>query len=70
MGTEVPTFLRFALVTQRRVGRQLIYAMVPAVMNGLVAYLPENCGGQEAGCGPACEPAAVSSATSRKTPAA
>jgi ArsR family transcriptional regulator len=31
------------LITQRRVGRQLIYAADFATMNGLVAYLTENC---------------------------
>jgi DNA-binding transcriptional ArsR family regulator len=47
------------LVTQRRVSRQIIYAMVPAAMNGLVAYLSENCCGRDAVCTPACEPAAT-----------
>ena len=31
------------LVTQRRAGRSLIYAVDFAVMDGLVAYLRENC---------------------------
>lgn len=60
--------LRAGLVTQRRVSRQVIYAMVPAAMNALVAYLTENCCGA-AGCAPACQPAA-SADRSRKTPAA
>lgn len=47
------------LVTQRRVSRQIIYAMVPAAMNGLVAYLSENCCGRDAVCTPACAPAAT-----------
>ena len=52
--------LQAGQVTQRRVSRQIIYAMVPAAMNGLVAYLTENCcGQQQADCGPACEPAAT-----------
>src|SRR5579863_8716790 len=43
------------LVTQRRVSRQLFYAADFAAMNGLVAYLTENCCGGAA-CGPVCEP--------------
>jgi hypothetical protein len=31
------------LVTQRRAGRSLIYAVDFAVMDGLMAYLQENC---------------------------
>jgi ArsR family transcriptional regulator, arsenate/arsenite/antimonite-responsive transcriptional repressor len=54
--------LQAGLVTQRRVSRQIIYAMVPAAMNDLVAYLTENCCGRDAGCGPACEPAAMPAA--------
>ncbi len=34
------------LVSQRRVGRQLIYATDFTAMNGLIAYLTENCCGQ------------------------
>ena len=49
---------RAGLVTQRRLGRQLIYAADYAAMNGLVAYLTENCCGGAA-CAPACEPAGV-----------
>ena len=45
------------LVTQRRVSRQLFYAANFATMNGLVAYLTENCCGGEAICNPLCEPA-------------
>lgn len=51
--------LNAGLVTQRRVSRQIIYAMVPEAMNGLVGYLTENCCGGQATCGPACEPAAA-----------
>ncbi len=61
--------LHAGLVTQRRASRQLIYAADFAAMNGLVAYLTENCcaagdcrapGTQAApACGPACEPVAV-----------
>jgi ArsR family transcriptional regulator len=52
---------RAGLVTQRRVGRQLLYAADFSAMNGLVSYLTENCcgGGSSAPlCTPACEPAA------------
>ncbi|HWX51104.1 MAG TPA: metalloregulator ArsR/SmtB family transcription factor [Roseomonas sp.] len=51
--------LHAGLVSQRRVSRQIIYAMVPEAMNGLVGYLTENCCGGLASCGPACEPAAA-----------
>jgi ArsR family transcriptional regulator, arsenate/arsenite/antimonite-responsive transcriptional repressor len=49
---------RAGLVTQRRVGRQLIYAADYAAMNGLIATLTENCCGQGAAlqCGVAAEP--------------
>jgi DNA-binding transcriptional ArsR family regulator len=46
------------LVMQRRLGRQLFYAADYAAMNGLVAYLTENCCGRDAvSCAPACKPA-------------
>lgn len=61
--------LHAGLVTQRRVSRQIIYAMVPEAMNGLVGYLTENCCGGQAICVPACEPADLA-ARSRKTSAA
>ncbi len=48
--------LHAGLVSQRRCGRQLIYAAAYEVMNGLVAYLTENC------CGRACIPVACSPA--------
>lgn len=54
--------LHAGLVTQRRVSRQIIYAMVPAAMNGLVAFLTENCCGGQATCLPACDPAATPTA--------
>jgi hypothetical protein len=47
---------RASLVTQRRVGRQLIYAADYSAMNGLIAYLTENCCGRGTGqqcCAPA-----------------
>jgi DNA-binding transcriptional ArsR family regulator len=53
---------RAGLVTQRRLGRQLLYAADFANMNGLVGFLTENCCGQGRA---ACLPAAPS-ARSRK----
>jgi ArsR family transcriptional regulator len=48
--------LHAGLVTQRRLGRQLIYAADFAAMNALVGYLTENCCGGQA-CAPVCIPA-------------
>lgn len=47
---------RAGLVTQRRVGRQLIYAADYAAMNGLIGFLTENCCGRDgaSACPPAC----------------
>ncbi len=47
------------LVTQRRASRQLIYAADFGTMNGLVAYLTENCCGLAPQTAPACEPGRV-----------
>src|SRR5277367_4055360 len=58
--------LHAGLVSQRRLGRQLIYAADYAAMNGLVAYLTENCCGGVASCAPACNPAPASTAKARK----
>ncbi len=58
--------LRAELVTQRRVSRQLIYATDFTAMNGLVAYLTENCCGQ-GGAGAVCDPAASGAATAACT---
>jgi ArsR family transcriptional regulator len=44
------------LITQRRASRHLIYAADFAAMNGLMAYLTENCCGG-ASCAPVCNPA-------------
>src|SRR5581483_3990002 len=44
--------LRAGLVTQRRLGRQLIYAPDIARMNALLGYLTQNCCGQEVVCAP------------------
>src|ERR1700694_3236753 len=49
--------LHAGLVTQRRLSRQLIYAAEYGAMNGLIAYLTENCCGQGISCAPACTPA-------------
>jgi DNA-binding transcriptional ArsR family regulator len=47
------------LITQRRLSRQLFYAADFGAMNGLIAYLTDNCCGRgaAANCGPACNPA-------------
>src|ERR1700677_121266 len=44
------------LITQRRLSRQLFYAMDVRAMNDVVAYLTENCCGGNA-CAPVCRPA-------------
>ena len=49
--------LHAGLVTQRRLGRQLIYAAEYGAMNELLAYLTENCCGRGMSCAPACNPA-------------
>jgi ArsR family transcriptional regulator, arsenate/arsenite/antimonite-responsive transcriptional repressor len=55
---------RAALLTQRRVGRQLFYAADFGVMTALVGYLTENC------CsGASCEPTCATDDTARRTPA-
>lgn len=45
------------LITQRRLGRQLIYAAEYGAMTELLAYLTENCCGRGESCAPACDPA-------------
>lgn len=45
------------LITQRRLGRQIIYSAEYGAMNELLAYLTENCCGRDAVCPPACNPA-------------
>jgi ArsR family transcriptional regulator, arsenate/arsenite/antimonite-responsive transcriptional repressor len=48
------------LVTARRTGRSIIYAANYAAMNGLLAYLTENCcQGDTAACAVACAPAVL-----------
>jgi ArsR family transcriptional regulator, arsenate/arsenite/antimonite-responsive transcriptional repressor len=44
------------LITQRRLGRQLIYSAEYGAMNELLAYLTENCCGQGTSCAPVCNP--------------
>jgi ArsR family transcriptional regulator, arsenate/arsenite/antimonite-responsive transcriptional repressor len=44
------------LITQRRLGRQLIYAAEYRAMNELLAYLTENCCGRDEVCAPLCNP--------------
>ena len=46
------------LIAQRRLGRQLIYSAEYGAMNGLLAYLTENCCGQGVSVAPVCDPAA------------
>ena len=53
------------LIKQRRMSRSLIYAADFSVMNGLVAYLTENCcGGQS--CAPVGQPAAIAASRPRR----
>ena len=64
---HIQQLLHAGLVTQRRLGRQLIYAADFAAMNGLIAYLTENCCGRGAACAPACKPSVPAAATRRQT---
>jgi len=54
---HLQNLLRAGLVSQRRVSRQLIYAMIPAAMNDLVFFLTESCCGGQAVCALARNPA-------------
>jgi DNA-binding transcriptional ArsR family regulator len=56
------------LITQRRLGRQLIYSAEYGTMNALLAYLTENCCGRDAVCAPVCDPTV--GCTAAKTTAA
>jgi ArsR family transcriptional regulator len=61
--------LHARLVTQRRASRQLIYAADFAAMDGLVAYLTENCCGRgqaAPACRPACAPAVTVATPDRR----
>jgi ArsR family transcriptional regulator, arsenate/arsenite/antimonite-responsive transcriptional repressor len=53
------------LLTQRRLSRQLIYAVDFAATNAVVGYLTENCCGAGA-CAPVCRPAVTGKTTTRK----
>ncbi len=57
------------LVTQRRLGRQLIYAAEYGAMNALLGYLTENCCGRNASCAPACKPADAIKGENHEAPA-
>jgi ArsR family transcriptional regulator len=68
---HVQALQRAGLITQRRVGRQLIYAADFATMNEVVGYLTRNCCGQaEAACAPQCRPAAPAGARNKSRRAA
>lgn len=63
VGLPAPTLsfhlsqLRHAgLIACRRDGRSLIYSANYEEMNGLVAFLTDNCCGGEGSCAPACPP--------------
>jgi DNA-binding transcriptional ArsR family regulator len=57
------------LITQRRLGRQLIYSAEYGSMNELLTYLTENCCGQGASCAPVCNPADTFKGESDEAPA-
>lgn len=57
--------LHAGLVTQRRASRQIIYAADFAAMNGLLAYLTENCCGGGVACAPRCMPSAEAAKSAR-----
>ncbi len=54
------------LLTQRRLSRQLIYAIDIAAMNGLMGYLTENCCSSGTVCAPVCIPARTGAANRSK----
>ena len=57
---HVQALQRAGLITQRRASRRLIYAADFSTMNGLIAFMTENCCGQSgATCAPVCVPAAA-----------
>lgn len=60
--------LHAGVISQRRLGRQLIYAADFAAMNGLVAYLTENCCGRgsDVACAPTCKPGKAINARGRR----
>jgi len=57
---HVQALQRAGLISQRRVSRQLFYAVDFAAMNALVGYLTANCCGQgAAACSAPCQPASA-----------
>jgi ArsR family transcriptional regulator, arsenate/arsenite/antimonite-responsive transcriptional repressor len=56
---------RAGLINQQRESRQLIYSADFDAMNGLVAYLTENCCAGSAACAPDCKPARAAGAAKR-----
>ena len=56
---------RAGLITQTRVSRQLIYSADYGAMNGLVAYLTDNCCAESGSCAPGCN-VVLSSPTKRR----
>jgi ArsR family transcriptional regulator len=54
-----------SLITQRRLGRQLIYAAEYGAMNDLLAYLTENCCGRGEMAALACVPSATAVDTAK-----
>jgi ArsR family transcriptional regulator len=61
--------LHAGLVTQRRLGRQLIYAAEYATMTALLAYLTENCCGQGTSCVSECNADALAKGVDDEAPA-
>jgi len=57
------------LITQRRMGRLMIYAAEYGAMNALLAYLTENCCGKGASCAPVCDPISAASPAPKTTAA-
>ena len=56
-----------ALLVSRQEGRFIWYAANFDTMNGLIAYLTDNCcGGKPALCSPACAPAKIPRKTTRQ----
>ncbi len=51
---------RAGLIRQARAGRQLFYSADYAAMDGLVAYLTDNCCAASTACATHCEPQAAS----------
>jgi ArsR family transcriptional regulator, arsenate/arsenite/antimonite-responsive transcriptional repressor len=65
---HLQALLHARLVTQRRQSRQVIYAADFGAMNGLVAFLTENCCGRDAEtCAPLCDPAKPPAAAARRS---